>query len=222
MARRNLCQNPACTVDITGWIGSATPPARVTGLTGFPTTTGARLDNGSNLRTQTGAVVAGTAYTLSCHVRPEVVTRSGPFYIEWTNGVGGKTYTASAYSAPTGAVTRISITDTAPVGAVTAALLLEGGSYAFNPTVVTAALIEAGAVLDTYFDGDTPGPPTSTWDGTPGLSTSTYSDAPPGTPAPEWTAGQPRTAWRAGNLRTSWSAGNPYTAWTADNVRTGG
>lgn len=222
MARHNLCTNPAASVDTTGWIGSATPPVRVTGLTGFPVTTGARLDNGANLRTQTGAVVAGTSYTLSCYVRPEVVTRSGPFYIEWTNGVGGHTYTVSAFNAPTGAPTRISITDTAPVGAVTAALLMEGGSYAFNPTVVTAVLIEAGVVLDTYFDGDVPGPPTSTWDGVTGLSASTYSDAPPGTPAPEWTAGPPYLAWSAGDVHTSWAAGNPYTAWTAGDVRAGG
>lgn len=173
MARHNLCVNPGCKIDASGWEGSSTPPVRVTGITGFPRTTGARLDVGSLLRTQLGAVTAGVTYTLSCYLKPEVVSRSGPFYIEWTNGGGAHSYSTSSFNIPNGVVSRVSFTDVAPVGAVSAALLFEGGSYSFNPTVASAVLIEASASVDTYFDGDSPG---GSWDGTDGLSASTFVD----------------------------------------------
>lgn len=171
--RHNTCRNPGLKVDNTGWTDTPTSPLRVTGLTGFPRTTGARLDNGSLLKTQVGSVTAGLTYTLSCYMRPEVVSRTGPYYIEWTNGVGGKTYTTSSFNIPSGTVTRLSLTDVAPAGAVTAAMMFEGGSYSFNPTVATAVLIEESGSAGTYFDGDTSG---AAWDGTDGLSASTLTD----------------------------------------------
>jgi hypothetical protein len=175
--RHNLCQNPACSVNITGWQNQgALPPVRVTGLTGFPVTTGARYDtNGTFLRTQLGAASPGVQYTLSCYILAENFTANGNIYIEWVLSAGGPTYAQVPYSAPVGVVTRISITGVAPANTLSAAIIIDGGNFSSTPRTVTAVLIEAAAATAAYFDGDFPN---ATWDGTTGLSSSTLTDGP--------------------------------------------
>lgn len=180
--RHNLCQNPACSVSIAGWddtSGGAGVPVRITGLPtgvgGFPVSTGAHYaTSGTFLRTQLGAVSPLTQYTLSVYVRPNALPANGNIYVEWTDSVGGHTYSSTAYTAAAGAVVRLALTATSPGNAVTAAVIVDGiGNFTVNPMDVTGALIEAAAAADAYFDGDSPG---ATWDGTAGLSASTLPD----------------------------------------------
>lgn len=224
MARHNLCPNPAISVDITGWSGG-TVPARVTGLVGYNRPTGARYTGGSFLRTPACAAGPGDTVTVAFDILTEAFDDpSIDLYLYATRSAGGDVQ-VGAIDHPTlthNVVSRFAITRACPALTTGVYALADGINMVISPTIVTACLAELSPTADTYFDGDVPGPPTSTWDGATGLSTSTYNDAPPGTPAPEWTAGQPRTAWRAGNVRTNWSAGNPRIAWTAGNVRTGG
>lgn len=217
--RHNLSQNPACSINITGWQNQgALPPTRVTGLAGFPTTTGARYDTaGTFLRTQLGTCLPAVEYTLSCYILADNFTANGNIYIEWTLSAGGPTYTQTPYTAPLGVVTRISITGTAPANTLSAAIIIDGGNFASTPRTVTAVLIEAApAPPGVYFDGSTPG---ATWDGTPGLSASTLTDGPPPADSPVWAIGVPHTAWHPAEPHTAWAAGNPDTVWTAGNVR---
>lgn len=175
--RTNLCQNPCLSVSAAGW-GGDTTPSRVTGLTGFPRSTGASYTtSGTFVRTQLGNVTAGVQYTLSVYIRANnLPISSGNIYAEWTGS--GTSYTNTAYSASQSVVTRISHTGTAPAGATAVAVIIDGvGNFTINNLDVTAVLIEAAAAVDTYFDGDTPG---ASWDGTTGLSSSTLSS---GTPA---------------------------------------
>lgn len=215
--RHNRCINPACSVANTGWGGGSTP-ARVTGLAGFPVTTGARYTTGSFMRSAAGAASPGVEYTLSMYIKP-ASNSSGLIYIEWTLSAGGPTYTSTGYSASAGAATRLAITATAPANTVTAGIVLDGVNYGFNTTDMTAVLIEAAAApAGDYFDGDTPGAPLSSWDGTTGLSASTLLDAIPAEAA-GFTAGPPRTSWRAGPAAVSWTAGRPRTSWTTGGPR---
>lgn len=175
--RHNLCTNPACKNNVTGWGGGSTPAQQnVTGL-GFDRDTAARYTAGTYSSTATGAVSPATEYTASVYLRP-ASNSSGTLYIEWTLSSGGPSYSSTAYTATAGTVTRVAITATSPALATAAGIILDGVNYAFNTTDITAVLIEQAAAADTYFDGDTVG---ATWDGADGNSASTLSDTVTGT-----------------------------------------
>lgn len=212
--RHNLCTNPACGTAVTGWAGDSIP-TQVTGLptggSNFPVSTGARYTSGSFMRSATGAATPGTEYTLSMYVRP-VSNSAGLIYIEWTRSSGGPVYTTSSYSAPAGAVTRVSITGTAPANTTAAGLLLDGTNYALNASDMTAVLIEAAAAPPgTYFDGDSAN---SSWDGAEDLSSSTFDDTPPeGAPGLQWQTEPAETRWTASAPATAWAVEPPQTRW---------
>lgn len=190
--RHNLCRNPALGVDVTGWGGSSTP-AR-TAVTGFDRSWAARYTAGTFISTAaTGAVTVGQTYTVSVSLRTASFgVSSGAIYIEWINaGGGGFGYPSANYSASAATVTRVSVTAVAPAGAVAARVIVDGINYSVNTADFTTVLIEQAVSLQDYFDGDSPG---ASWDGTPGLSSSTLPDAAPvsgtvGVTLPALTAG---------------------------------
>ncbi|NJP24455.1 hypothetical protein FLW53_09585 [Microbispora sp. SCL1-1] len=163
------------TNDVAGWGGGGTPVRTdVSGL-GFARQWAARYDTGSFVLSPQGAVTPGLTYTVSVYLRPESFPISGTVWIEFLDSGGGSlTFVNGAFSAPDGVVTRISMTGTAPTGAVTCWLVVTGENYAVNATSYTMCLIEQSASAGTYFDGSSPG---AVWDGTPGNSTSTLPDA---------------------------------------------
>ena len=209
--RHNLCLNPALTSNATGWGGGSTPArASVTGF-GRPfaaeyTTSGSYA---STAATATGAVTVGLTYTLSAYVRPATFNvNSGTLYVEWINGSGGGFgYPSSGFTLTANTVTQLSITATAPSGAVAVRLIIDGINFSINTSHVTMALLEEVATLGTYFDGDTSG---ATWDGTPGNSASTLIDSAAITAA--GAAGTMRLRPGSGTLTTTQAASPPGTA----------
>ena len=174
--RHNLCTNPALGVDVTGWGGGSTPTR--TAVTGFNRGWAARYVAGtfmSTAATSSGAVTTGVDYTLAVQLRVATFNvPSGAIYIEWINAGGsGFGYPSASFTASIGAVTRVSITATAPANAVAARVIIDGINYNINATDFTALLIEPVGALGSYFDGDTV--PGGSWDGTPGLSASTLT-----------------------------------------------
>ncbi|MGP3914317.1 hypothetical protein [Nonomuraea sp. 10N515B] len=100
---------------------------------------------------------------------------NGTVYIEFLDGGGGSLgFSSSAFTASDGVVTRISRSDVAVSGTVSARFVVTGENYASNPAHYTQCLIEQTSTLQPYFDGDSSG---ATWDGTPGSSTSTLTDS---------------------------------------------
>ncbi|MFF4417077.1 hypothetical protein ACFYY8_31540 [Streptosporangium sp. NPDC001559] len=174
--RRNLCLNPALDVDTTGWSGGSAP-TRVT-VSGFDRANAAEYTTSgsycSTAATATNAVTVGLSYTLSIYARTSVFNvNSGTLFVEWVNGSGGGFgYPSSGFTMTANTVTRLSITATAPSGAVAARLIVDGVNFSINPADFTMALIEESADLGAYFDGNTAG---AAWDGTPGLSSSTLT-----------------------------------------------
>lgn len=174
MARHNTCINPACGNDVAGWSGGSTP-AR-TAVTGFGRPFAARYTSGTFSNSARGGVVAGQTYTLSEYVYIDnpVASVSGTVYIEWRDSGGNPlTYSNAPYSIPSRAVSRVSITATAPANAAFASIITDNYNFGTGPADFTMVLIEQGALLLDYFDGDSPG---ATWDGTPGSSSSTLTE----------------------------------------------
>lgn len=176
--RRNLCLNPALDIDITGWSGGSTPTR--TSVTGFGRSWAAEYTAGtyaSTAATATSAVTVGLSYTVSVYVRSNVFqVNSGNIYIEWINGGGsGFGYPAAGYTVPANTPTRASVTATAPSGAVACRAIVDGINFPISSGDFTMVLIEQTDTLGSYFDGNTA---SASWDGTPGLSSSTLTEGP--------------------------------------------
>lgn len=177
--RHNSCRNPAAGVDAAGWSGETTPPTRQS-VTGFGRPFAVQYVSGTFMRTTVGAAAPGQAYTLSLYVRPSNgFAAGGSIYIEWRDSSNAViSYSNSSYTLTANTVTRASITATAPAGTATAQAILDGANYSVTVVEATMLLIEQTASLLGYFDGDSPG---GAWDGTPGSSSSTLTDAITGT-----------------------------------------
>jgi hypothetical protein len=174
--RVNLCPNPACDNNVTGWSGGETPVRTdVTGQ-GFPRTWAARYSTSSFMFGPIGSATAGSTYTVSVYVRPQNFAVGGTLAIQWLDAGSNEVAesTVAFPTAPTGTATRVSITGTAPANTVSMRLLCFGENYASNAVSFTAVLYEQSASLAAYFDGNTPG---AVWDGAAGNSTSTLADA---------------------------------------------
>lgn len=173
--RHNTCTNPGVKVNTTGWSGGAAP-TRVTGLTGYNRTTGARYTGGSFLQTPAGAAAPGDVVTVSFDVLTEVFDDpSIDLYMFATRSAGGDVQ-IGAIDHPTltnNVVSRFAITRTCPALTTGVYALADSINMVISPTVATAVLIEVAASAGTYFDGDTT--PGGSWDGTNGLSASTLS-----------------------------------------------
>lgn len=172
--RHNACINPALDNDATGWGGETTPTRQA--VTGFDRPFAAQYTTGTFLRTAGGAVTPGLSYALSVYVRPSnAFSAGGNIYIEWRDVANGViSFSQSTYTLTSGIVSRASFAATAPSGAATAALILDGANYVVTLLDATMALVEQTAALDDYFDGNSSG---GSWDGTPGNSPSTLTDA---------------------------------------------
>lgn len=189
--RTNLCPNPCLTNNITGWGGGGTPTRTdVTGL-GFARQFAARYSAGSFVTSPIGAATAGLTYTVSVFIRPQTFPINGTVWCEFQNGGGGNLASFNqAFTAPLGAVTRISMSGTAPASTATTWLVISGEDFSSNATDITQCLIEQAGALDTYFDGDTV--PGGSWTGTAGNSPSTLVDATPSPPPRSPNAGARR------------------------------
>lgn len=180
--RQNLCPNPACGANVTGWTGSSAP-TQITGLTGFPVTTGADYSAGSSFvqspAAPTGLITPGGTYTLSMYVRNNngLAANNKTLFLAWKRSAGGDDFsTTTLVNLPANSITRVEITGVAVALANSAYLVLDGmNAVAGVGDRATAALYEAVAgPAGTYFDGNSAN---STWDGTPHNSTSTFNDA---------------------------------------------
>ncbi|MEV8637768.1 hypothetical protein AB0395_39590 [Streptosporangium sp. NPDC051023] len=206
--RRNLCLNPALDVDTTGWGGGSTP-TRVT-VSGFDRTNAAEYTTSgsycSTAATATNAVTVGATYTLSAYARANVFNvNSGALYVEWINaGGGGFGYPSAGFTLTANTVTRLSITATAPSGAVACRLILDSINFSINPADFTMVLIEESAALGTYFDGNTAN---AVWDGTAGLSSSTLTEGPTAVSSSDTATGADAATLAAASSATDTSVG---------------
>jgi hypothetical protein len=173
--RHNTCVNPACSVNVSGWAGASTP-TRVTGLAGMNRTTGARYTSGGFIQTPAGAAAPGNVVTMSLDILTEVFDDpSVDVYFFVTRSAGGDAQVGAIDSTTltNNVVKRIAITRTCPANTTGAYVIIDGVNMVISPTNYTALLTEVAPAADTYFDGDSPG---ATWDGTAGLSASTFTD----------------------------------------------
>jgi hypothetical protein len=172
--RHNTCQNPALANDNAGWSGGSTPARTAVG--GFGRPFAARYTTGTFSNSSRGGVVAGQQYTLSVYVYFDnaVANISGAVYVEWRNAGGGVlSYSNGSYNVPARTVSRVSITATAPANAAQASMITDNYNFSTGAADFSMVLVEQGATLLDYFDGDSPG---ASWDGTPGSSASTLPD----------------------------------------------
>ncbi|MEU1736466.1 hypothetical protein [Streptosporangium sp. NPDC020145] len=167
-------------VDASGWGGGTLTRVSVTG---FERSTAAQYTAGSfasTAATDTGAIVEGLPFTVAVAVRSNVFpVHSGTIYIEWlTSGGSGFGYPSAPFTLTAGVVSRVSVTATAPSGAVACRGILDGINFSVTPADITETLIEQTSSLLDYFDGDSA---SAVWDGVPGLSSSTLADVVSGT-----------------------------------------
>lgn len=224
MTRHNLCPNPACGSNATGWAGTASP-ARVTGLTGLPVTTGANATGSGFITTPTAVCAPGQVMTVSFYVKNNTggtIAGGKQVFISYTRSSGGDTFPES-FNTPAlgvnGNVIRASFT-TAAAPALATGLYLLIDNLVLD-VEVTAVLLENGSTLDTYFDGNTA---SCTWDGTANNSTSTFNDTTTVTSDLDirWRVANTVTSdvdtrWRVANLVTSdldarWRVANVVTS----------
>lgn len=179
---KNLCPNPSCTNNVTGWLGSS--PARITGLTGTPRTTGASVSMGtgsfsSSLGCATAVASSGQTWTAVGWVRSSVARTIRVALVTWqgTSFVSGGGTGATDIALAADTWTQVRVTGT--LGSAT----FDGVNYHLDlPTTGTAGTLSLSScrlemVSDptlVYADGDTAG---WTWDGTAGNSTSQTTSA---------------------------------------------
>lgn len=177
MSRQNLCPNPACGTNSTGWTSNSTI-ARATDITGLPVTTGQRFTGNGFVQTPTGVAVAATAYTASVYVKNSTGLDSGnkTVYLAFTRSAGGDDFSQTfTKSYANGVVTRVDVTGTAPALATGVYLILDALNGTLGSGIdISACMYEAAAApVGTYFDGNSP---SAAWDGTTNNSTSTLTD----------------------------------------------
>lgn len=180
MTRRNLCPNPACKVNTTGYVSNGTF-ARVTDIpAGSPRSTGARMTSSGYLQSPAAACAPGDVFTVSFyqHNGSASFQFNHTVYVGYTRSSGGDVFpeTFAVFLGDVDAVVRASFT-------TAAAPALATGIYVLWDSLVTglamtAVLLEKVGALDTYADGDTSG---WAWDGTAGNSTSTEAAGPAAT-----------------------------------------
>lgn len=175
MTRQNLSPNPALKNNATGYTGTGSP-ARLTGLTGLPRTTGVGPTGGGYIQTPASTCAPSDIFTVSFYLKNNTgLSQTGKTcYVSYTRSAGGDVFpeTFSFAAGAVGTVTRFSFTAAAaPALATGIYLVLDSLIAGFE---FTAFLPEKVGALDTYFDGDTA---SASWDGTNGDSTSTLADA---------------------------------------------
>jgi len=176
--RQNLCPNPAAKNNSTGWGGSAAP-TRVTGLAGFPVTTGMKSTGAGFITSATGVCGPGDQLVVSLHQQSATVLGSKTVYAAFTRSAGGDDFSQTFTTNLDSTVKRTTATVTAPALATGVYLLLDGVGA---DVVMTGVMYEPGTVDGGYADGDTSG---WAWDGADGNSSSSES-APSGPATTLW------------------------------------
>jgi hypothetical protein len=176
VSRQNLCPNPACGANVTGW-GGGSVPTRATGIAGLPVTTGAHYSANNYAQTPTGVASPGTTYTVSMYVNnaSTLPLNNKILFLSFTRSAGGDDFSQTTTVTVATGVSRISITGVAPALTTGVYLILDTFNATFGAGVdLSACLIEASGSLGTYFDGNTAN---ASWDGTANNSTSTLADS---------------------------------------------
>lgn len=171
MTRRNLCPNPGAKNNSTGWSGSAAP-ARVTGLAGFPVTTGMKSSGSGFITSPTGVCASGDQLVVSLYQQSPTALGNKTVYAAFTRLAGGDDFSQTFLTNLDGTVKRTTATVTAPALATGVYLLLDAVP---TDVVMTAVMFEPGAVDGGYADGDSVG---WAWDGADGNSASSEQDLP--------------------------------------------
>lgn len=174
MPRQNLCPNPAAKNDATGWSGTAAA-GRVTGLTGFPVTTGMKSTGAGFIVSPTGACSPGDQLVVSLYQQAPTALGNKTVYAAFTRSAGGDDFSQTFTTNLDGTIVRATATVTAPANATGVYLLLDGVPA---DVVMTAVMYEPGTVDGGYADGDTSG---WVWDGADGNSTSSEASGPSAT-----------------------------------------
>jgi hypothetical protein len=188
VSRINLVYNPSFETNTTGWsnINSATSIRTTsefyTGAASLQTTNSALGNSGVTL-TLTSPVLAGQTYTLSGYMKAQTGTIPNmTIFIVWLNSGGSEiTRAISGSQTATTSWQRISVTATAPVGTVSAAVRFTRGNTGTAGTIWFAdgILFEQTSSALPYFDGTYADTYTGytllsqTWNGTVDASTST-------------------------------------------------
>ncbi len=113
MARRNLCPNPAAKNNATGWTGSAAP-ARVTGLTGFPSSTGTKSGGAGFMTSPTGACAPGDQIVVSLYQQSATVLGTKTIFAAFTLSAGPDDFSQTFTTNLDTTVRRATATVTAP------------------------------------------------------------------------------------------------------------
>lgn len=177
--RHNLCPNPACKNDTTGWGGNSTF-ARTTSITGTPRSTGITWTGNGFSQPPTGVVAPGDVVTVSFYIKNNtgLTVTARTVFVAYTRSAGGDTFPESFTVTPgtTGSIVRGSFTCAAAPALATGIYLVIDQLNGTSGTGfdITAVLYEKVGALDTYFDGDSAG---GSWDGADGNSASTLAGA---------------------------------------------
>jgi hypothetical protein len=179
--RTNLVPNPSFETNTTGWVAASLSLLRVT-TDSFVGSASMQMTSTSNVALDARTaydpntlVIAGQVYTASAYLKNTAGNnRSHSIQIRWFNSGGALISTSSTTIAINvgSPWTRVSVTGSAPVGAVNADVAIL--TQATNPSTTNVALVdgvmlEQSSTAGTYFDGSTVG---YAWNGTPNASTS--------------------------------------------------
>lgn len=179
--RTNLCPNPSFETNTTDWAtgGGTCTNTRIAGtiaggvgswsLSAVSLITG---QYGPSISAGTMPLVAGATYTVSAQCLRLTGTRTYRVLINWWNSTPAIFATSSGTADACATSTRLSVTATAPAGAVNFSIGVQSFTTGAigDSHQVDAVLVEQSSTLNSYFDGNTTG---STWTGTTNNSTST-------------------------------------------------
>jgi hypothetical protein len=168
MTRHNLCPNPSAKTAATGYSGTAAP-SRVTGLSGFPRTTGMAATTTGYIQSPTAACSAGAQIVVSLHASAGSTLGPKTVYCAFTRSAGGDDFSQTFTITVDATVHRATFSATAPANTTGVYLLFDGIPSGTN---MVGVMYEPGTVDGGYADGDTSG---WVWDGTNGSSASSES-----------------------------------------------
>lgn len=167
--RTNLIGNPSFETNTEGWIHYGSAEWGRTTSQSYSGTASTAIDYyGSNPNyyykgpLSVGVeITAGLPYTASAYVKQGLSTANAVMNITWRDSSATDISISSGTLTSTGtsAWTRVSVTDTAPAGAVYAFISVASQSYHF----VDAVLLEQSASLGEYFEGTIGGGTTAQW-----------------------------------------------------------
>lgn len=174
----NLCPNPAAKNDLTGYTGTS-GQTRVTGLTGFPRTTGLHFSGNGYVQTPAGVRAAGDTTHVSFYIANNTgfVQNNKTVYISYHTSGGDQFPETFQYSLAIGEKKRVTATSTvpAPTGTTGVYLVIDSLNGALGSGFDISCVMFDPDGINTYNDGDSSG---WVWDGADGNSSSQPSSGP--------------------------------------------